>query len=232
MFSLNLGTFLVLTAFLLIACVLFLGWRLWRLRRSSEWVHITSFWTIIADRLAEIPVVRSLKTALRQTWQRIHWRSLIELSLIAMWAVWVGRAYLDPDPDLWPHGAEFGMVMQSHFPWTWLPQCGQCAMWNGSINGGAPTFADVYGAVAHPLVAGAMLAFGLVNGAKFIMLCSLILAGFAQWWLARIMQLAWLPRVWVACMAIVGGHLAGRMHAGLVIFVFSTASISCCWRRL
>ncbi len=154
------------------------------------------------------------------------WRNLIELSLIVAWALWVGQAYLDPNPNHWPFGAEVGVTMQSHFPWTALPKCGLCALWNGWINGGSPTLADVYGAVAHPLVVGSVISFGLVNGAKFILLVSLILAGFAQWWLAKVMHLSWLPRLWVAGLAVVGGHLAGRMQIGLVIFVFSTASIS------
>ena len=116
--------------------------------------------------------------------------------------------------------------MQSHFPWTALPKCGLCALWNGWVNGGSPTLADVYGAVAHPLAIGSVISFGLVNGAKFMLLASLILAGFAQWWLAKVMRLSWLPRLWVAGMAVVGGHIAGRLQLGLVIFVFSTASIS------
>jgi hypothetical protein len=84
----------------------------------------------------------------------------------------------------------------------------------------------VYGAVAHPLTIGAVISLGLANGAKFVLIVSLILAGFAQWWLAKVMHLSWLPRLWVAGMAVVGGHLAGRMYAGLVIFILSVVSIS------
>ncbi len=158
--------------------------------------------------------------------RRTFWFTLLELGLIVIWAVWVGQAYLDPNPDMWPNGGELGMAVQSHFPWTWLPKCGACALWNGWVNGGSPTVADVYGAVAHPLVVAAVIAFGLINGAKFIMLTSLVLVGIAQWWLAKVMGLSWLPRLWSAAIAIVGGHIAGRMDAGLVIFVFSIASTS------
>ena len=207
--------FLLLNAVILIFCVWLLVVLSRRMRRQA------GFATVI-HRLAALSIVRSILRGFRQ----IPWRNLIELSLIAAWASWVGRAFLDPDPNLWPHGAEFGMVMSSHYPWTWLPTCGACVLWNGWVNGGAPTLADVYGAVAHPLAIGSVIAFGLVNGAKFILIISLTLAGIAQWWLAKVMRLSWLPRLWVAGLAVVGGHLAGRMYAGLVILIFSVASIS------
>lgn len=226
MFSLNLGTFLVFSAFLSIACVLFLAWRLRRLRRSSDWARVRLRLMTLTHRLAKIPLVHSSTTLIIQTWHHIPWRSLIELGLIAAWALWVGRTYLNSNPNWWPHGAEVGVTMPPHFPWTALPKCGLCSLWNGWINGGSPTLADVYGAVAHPLVVGSVISFGLINGAKFIVLVSLTLAGFAQWWLAKVMRLSWLPRLWVAAMAVVGGHLAGRLQLGLVIMVISIASIS------
>jgi hypothetical protein len=53
---------------------------------------------------------------------------------------------------------------------------------------------------------------------------ALALAGVAQWWLAKTLRLGWLARMWSAALAVVGGHLAGRMNAGLVEVIFSVAS--------
>jgi hypothetical protein len=214
--------FLLLDAAILIICLGLLVVLTRRMRRMENWTRWQAAFAAAIHRLAALQIVRSIFRAFTQ----IPWRNLLELSLIAAWAGWVGRAFLDPDPHMWPHGAEFGMVIQSHYPWTWLPTCGLCSVWNGWVNGGAPTLADVYGAVAHPLAIGSVIAFGLVNGAKFILMISLTLAGFAQWWLAKVMRLSWLPRLWVAGLAVVGGHLAGRMYAGLVILILSIASIS------
>jgi hypothetical protein len=222
MTSMSPVAFLLIDAAILIICMVLLVVFSRRMRRTENWVRWQAGFAAAVRQLAASDILRSIFKRLSQ----IPWRNLIELSLIAAWAIWVGRAFLDPDPNLWPHGAEFGMVMQSHYPWTWFPACGLCALWNGWVNGGAPTLADVYGAVAHPLAIGSVIAFGLVNGAKFILIISLTLAGFAQWWLAKVMRLSWLPRLWVAGLAVVGGHLAGRMHAGLVIFILSVASIS------
>lgn len=220
--SMSPASFLLLAVATLIVCIVLLLGLSRRIRRTEDWARWQVGLAAAARRLSVNAPVQLILTGLRQ----IPWRNLIELSLIAAWAIWVGQAFLDPDPNSWPNGGEFGMVMQSHYPWTWFPTCGLCALWNGSVNGGAPTLADVYGAVAHPLAIGSMISFGLVNGAKFILIVSLILAGFAQWWLAKVMRLSWLPRLWVAALAVVGGHLAGRMYAGLVILILSVASIS------
>ena len=155
-----------------------------------------------------------------------HLWDLAELVFIVLWGLWVGKAYLNFDPTVWPTGRELGMVIRTHYVWTLLPRCGDCVMWNGFVNGGAPAFAELQGAVLHPLVIVATLFFGGINGAKVILLACLILAGWAQWWLAKVMGLGRLPRLWSAAMAVVGGHLAGRMEHGVVELVLSTAMCS------
>ncbi len=149
---------------------------------------------------------------------------LVELALIGLWALWVGRAYLDFDPQVWPTGRELGMVIRTHYIWTLLPRCGDCMLWNGFINGGAPAFAELQGAVLHPLVIVATLIWGGINGAKVVLLASLAMAGGAQWWLGRVMGLGRLSRLWGGALAVVGGHLAGRMEHGIVGLVLSTAA--------
>jgi hypothetical protein len=121
---------------------------------------------------------------------------------------------------------EFGSAVQPHFVWSQLAQCGACMLWNGSVNGGAPAFADVYGATLHPIVIAATLLFGAINGAKMTLVVSLFVAGAAQWWLARVMGLGRIAGLWSAALAVVGGHLAGRMESGIVTLVLSTAFCS------
>jgi hypothetical protein len=199
-----------------------LGLLIWLLRRAT---HLRSFISKRSNVLT--PLFSKLKLGSNdQTHTRKWLRPLIEIAIIVVWALWVGRAYLDPDPNQRPNGNELGMVMQPHFPWTQLSTCGECALWNGWINGGAPTAADIYGAATHPLVIAAVSLFGLVNGAKILIVISFSMAGLAQWWLAKALHLSWAPRLWSAALAIVSGGLAGRLQQGLVIFVFSVASTS------
>ena len=151
---------------------------------------------------------------------------LIEILLIITWTVWVGRAYLNFDPHMWPFGREFGMSIHPHFVWTQLWECGTCVLWNGAFNGGSPTFVELHAAIAHPLVIVSTLVWGAVNGAKMILLGSLLMAGLAQWWLARVAGIQMLGRVWGACLVVSAGHLAGKMEHGIVPLMLSTAACS------
>lgn len=151
---------------------------------------------------------------------------ILELALIALWALWVGRAYLDFDVSRVPAGREYGSVVQSHHLWTRLRECGWCALWNGSERGGAPAFVNVYGSALHPLVALTTLLFGVVNGSKVALIATLWIAGLAQWYLARVLRLGWLARLWSGLAAVVGGHLATRMELGLFGVILSTATCS------
>jgi hypothetical protein len=151
---------------------------------------------------------------------------IAELLIIGLWAVWVGRDYLNFDPRLWPTGRELGLVIRTHYIWTLLPRCGDCILWNGFFNGGGPAFAELQGAVLHPLVILTTLLWGLVNGTKMLLVASLIMAGWAQLWLARVIGTERIARLWSAAMAVVGGHLAARMEHGVVGLVLSTAACS------
>ncbi len=151
---------------------------------------------------------------------------LFEVLLIILWTLWVGKAYLNFDPTAWPYGREYGQAVYSHYLWQDLLDCGTCVFWNGTVRGGAPAFSELQGSILHPIVIITTLLFGVVNGSKLVLLSSLIIAGIAQWWLAKKLQVGQLARLWTAGMAVVGGHLAGRMELGLVGMVLSTAMSS------
>lgn len=150
----------------------------------------------------------------------------VELTVLGIWTVILGSAYLDLNPRVVPKGHEFGMAIQSGQFWIQLKECGVCALWNGAIRGGYPAMAEIYGSFFHPIVAVSTLLFGVVNGIKISLIISLWLAGVAQWWIARELQFGWLPRMWSALIAIAGGHLAGRMEVGVFGLVLSTAMAS------
>lgn len=153
----------------------------------------------------------------------LHWRLLAEVALILVWAVWVGRPFLDFDRFTWPSGIEFGFQLQSHHLWDQLRSCGLCALWNGTINGGYPALAESYGSPVHPLVVITTLLWGTIVGAKVTVVASLALAGMAQWWIARRLGLGTVARLWTSLVAVAGGHLAGRLELPAIGMVLSTA---------
>lgn len=179
--------------------------------RHSDWQ------SLIVARAEAIRSNESTRTTLLST---------AEVVFIFAWAVFFAREYLDFSTNIWPLGREFGMAIQTHYIWTLLPACGDCFLWNGFINGGSPAFAELHGAVLHPLVALPALVWGVINGSKVTIIGSLAMAGVGQWWLARAMKLGLLPRLWAGMMAVVGGHLAGKMEIGVVAMVLSTAAAS------
>ncbi|HTX78406.1 MAG TPA: hypothetical protein VMC62_01995, partial [Longilinea sp.] len=157
--------------------------------------------------------------------KKFDWWAVAEILILAVWAIWVGRLFLDfSSPYLYPAGGEVPMVIETHFIWTLLPQCGSCMLWNGQLNGGNPAFAEMQGAVLHPLVIITTLALGVLSGTRILLVICLFMAGLGQWWLARVMHLGRLPRLWVGMMAIVAGDLCGRMENGGVTLVLSVAS--------
>lgn len=158
--------------------------------------------------------------------KRINLLPYFELFVLALWAIYVGWEYLDMDPHKIPMGRELGSSIAANHLWTQIVNCGSCAMWNGFQRGGYPAFADIQGSMLHPVVIFATLGFGVVNGIKITLLISFWLAGVAQWWIARELNLSWLPRIWSAGIAIAGGHLAGRMDLGVYGVVLSTAATS------
>jgi hypothetical protein len=161
--------------------------------------------------------------------RRIQWPALadvLEVVIIIAWALWITSPYLNFDPQIWPSGPDFPRNIQLFSTWQNLPVCGDCVMWNGSINGGAPAFADVFTPVLNPFFIFATMALGAVNGAKALIILSFILAGLGQLWLGRVLGLSRVARIWTAAMAVAGGQLSARMGGGLVVMVIPIAAAS------
>jgi hypothetical protein len=151
-------------------------------------------------------------------------RPLAEPLLVAGWAFWVGRGLLSFAPDLMPYGIDFPLAVRENYFWRNLLQCGACALWNGNYDGGFPALIDLLGAPLHPLVALPALLFGVINGGKITAVLALVLAGLAQLWIGRTLDLGRPARLWSALMAVAAGSLTGRMEIGQVTLLLSTAN--------
>ncbi len=148
-----------------------------------------------------------------------------ELSLLAGWAVFLLHHYLNFDPLMVPYGREYFTAIQTHFMWERARECGPCAMWNGSVRGGYPVFADVHDSMLFPPVIIATYIWGVFTGAKIALIVTFFLAGLAQWLLGKVIGLGGVARIWGAGMAIAAGGLAGRMDDGAFSVVVSAV---CC----
>jgi hypothetical protein len=150
----------------------------------------------------------------------------IELGIIALWALWVGKAYLNLDPSVIPFGREYGNAIVYHHTWIRALQCGWCAVWNGSEAGGYPMLGVFASSTFHPLVIITTLLLGVTSGAKITLIVSLWVAGIAQWWLAHELRLGKAARIWSACIAVAAGHITGKMQSGSFWGVVAMAMIS------
>lgn len=169
----------------------------------------------------------------RATIQQLDWRHLreralvsVELLVVGGWALHLTQPYLNVDPTVIVPGGEFLRNIPTHHFWTRFRECGTCALWNGSFMGGYPALAEFFGSGLHPVVAFTTLGWGVVNGSKLTMAAAFVMAGFAQWWLARLLGLGWVARVWSGCAAVAAGHLSSRAVDGTMGLLLSVAACS------
>ena len=169
-----------------------------------------------------IKVISPLQKAIWRVWgNRLTY---LEVSIIWFWVVCLTFNLFGFNPRFVPVGREYFHILQYNYIWNTLPECGTCVLWNGFLNGGAPSFIDIHGPSLHPLTMVTTLLYGVSNGGKALIVLSIFMAAMAQWWLARVMGFRRTVRVWSACLVAAGGHLAGRMEIGNVGLVLSTAS--------
>jgi hypothetical protein len=160
------------------------------------------------------------------------WLTATELGALFLWTLAVTAPYLNLDPAISPAGGEFLANIQMFHVWNWVRQCGVCALWFGSSNGGWPAAADVNAPILHPLVAVSTLLWGVLNGSKLALVAAFFLAGLAQWWLGRVLRIGRIARLWSACMAVAAGSLASHMSLGSTGMVLSSAAAALVWPPL
>jgi hypothetical protein len=151
-----------------------------------------------------------------------------EFLLIILWALMFTRPYLNLDPLQIPSGNatrnEYLAHLADYHFWNRMQTCGWCAFWNDTMRGGSPTFANPFPSLLHPVVVVPVLLMGVEKGIKLAMVGGFIMGGLAQWWLAYVLGLGRVARLWVALMAVVAGHMAGRMQLGGFEMVISVAA--------
>ena len=153
----------------------------------------------------------------------IEYSTLLEVASLAIGAILFCAKIFNFDPLTVLSGGEYILLIETHFIWQLLPECGTCVFWNGFMNGGMPAFAEIHNAPLHPFVAIPAIFWGAVDGSKITFVLSLFTAGYAQWRLSKSMGLKTIPRLWAGFMVMFGGQLCGKMEYGNVGLVLSTA---------
>ncbi len=149
-------------------------------------------------------------------------KTAFEICVLLAFTLWIGKKYLNLDPTLFLGGHDYPHAVYNHFIWEWWGDCGSCILWNGGIDGGDPSFANIQDAAQHPLVILTTLIWGVINGSKILIVLILFLGGLAQWWLARELGLGRLARIWCGLLAIAGPQYGVRMENGLLTLALST----------
>jgi len=189
-----------------------------RTSRTAAWIKLS----------AHIPTAEQFAAAFGRGAAALRKQlpALLELTLLAIWTIWFVSPYLNFDPLTQPAGVDFFLTVNFHHLWTRWRECGLCFFWNGGLNGGAPALADLFPSSLHPLVIVTTLGWGVINGSKIALVGIFFMAGLAQWWLARVLGLGWLARMWSALLAVVAGNIAGRMQMGWFGVALATASVA------
>jgi hypothetical protein len=103
-------------------------------------------------------------------------RYLVEIGLILMWALYVGRAMLDRDPNVLNIGGD-NVSAYGRFFWDHVESCGTCALWSGDVRGGNPAFIDPNADTFHPAVAVPALLVGTLQSFKLTIVICLFMGG-------------------------------------------------------
>lgn len=167
----------------------------------------------------------SISTALQRL-KISNWQSpVLELAWVVFFAVFAAR-WLLPAPPLdqvitWQEGP---VVTHDLYQWVQIQTCGLCGLWNGGINGGAPTFVDLLTPLLHPVVVLLTLFSGPTHGSALVAVSAVILGGVSTWWLAKVTGLGRFARLWAGTLGAVAGGLVGKMDSYNMMLMFSQAS--------
>lgn len=167
-------------------------------------------------------------------WSSVRWarfgqsrwgfsRFVLEIALVVIWSVYVGRVMLDHDPNVLNSGGD-NVSAYGRFFWDHVKSCGTCALWNGQVRGGNPAFIDPNADTFHPIVAVPALLAGTLQGFKLTIVLCLVMGGVASWWLALELGTSAIARIAAGFMGAAGGYLAGRSADGLVVAMTSLAA--------
>lgn len=129
---------------------------------------------------------------------------LFELALIAIFAIYGMRAYLNLDSTLTIRGWESQWLTGSaQFAVDSLRERGYLPFWQPYFNHGEPTIDNTVSFLLNPFQTLPSLILGYPNGIKISVVLSAVIAGWGGWYLARVL----------------GFGVAGRLLLGLLFAV-------------
>ena len=158
---------------------------------------------------------------IRSRWGAL--RFLLEITLVVVWALYVGRVMLNLDPSALNSGGD-NVSAYGRFFWDHAQSCGTCALWSGEARGGNPAYIDPNADTFHPIVAIPALLVGTLQSFKLTIVLCLIMGGIACWWLALELGTGAIARIAAGLMGAAGGYLTGRSIQGLVVAMTSLAA--------
>lgn len=129
---------------------------------------------------------------------------ILELALIAVFAVYGMREYINFDPNMTLNGNEAQWLTSSaQYVSQSLTDFGYVPLWQPYLSRGEPTFDTPFSFALNPFQILPSIAFGYPNGVKFSIIFAAVLAGWGGWYLGRIL----------------GFGLAGRLLLGIMFAV-------------
>ncbi|MGB3904066.1 MAG: hypothetical protein WBB22_04025, partial [Anaerolineae bacterium] len=143
------------------------------------------------------------------------WQFLLAALLILSISFLFTRQMLNLDSELVPQSAEFepnaGLISVAY---SSVRHHGEFPLWNPYADTGVPYLGDPANYLFNPLGSVPGLILGPVDGPKVGILLAVVFAGLSGYYLASVLGLSWLARVWAGVLLAVNGHLAARLFGG------------------
>lgn len=147
-------------------------------------------------------------------WLNHRKKFVLELVLILVcWYVFIGYIVTTGSIPFGVQGGEYNKIIMSLYTWEYFLRCGTCMFWANAM-GGYPIFADSIGSHLHPIAIVSSLLYGAIQGSVITIALSFLLIAIATWWLAILLDLHPIARLWGTIITMYGGHIACRLDNG------------------
>lgn len=113
-----------------------------------------------------------------------------------------------------------------------LSRYGEIPLWNPFMLTGFPNSADFINHFWNPVSTASIVAFGGINGTKFSIFISLVVAGIGQWWFAHVFRVRGVVRLWAGILFMISGGLALLWRAGWYELLLGAAWFPWCFASL
>jgi hypothetical protein len=146
---------------------------------------------------------------------------LLELLIVGICLVALGRTYWNFDPALRPNGSQWIFLLASGgYAREVLLQSGSIPLWNPFIGSGEPLLESLQSYILNPFMFLPVLAWGTIQGGKVAILIHALIMGMGGWTLGRVLRMNAPGRVLLGVILMgSGGYLAavgeGHFQIGL-----------------